>query len=405
MSGRPQPLLLPDGSPAAGAWTLDPGVLHLNHGSYGAVPRVALRHQAELRQEMERDPVRWFAFLAERIRGERQAMASLLGASPGAAAFVTNASAGASTVFRAMLARPAGDVIVTDHGYGAVVMGAARLARSWGSALLCAEIPLNASADVVAARVIERVHPGTGLVVIDQITSATAKTFPLAAILRHCAALDVPVLVDGAHSPAVWDDPVVTGHGVFWVGNLHKFACAPRGAAMIVADPASSADLFPTIDSWGAPEPFPERFDEQGTADASALLAARSSWSFVAESWGWDRVRDHVAELLAYGVARIAGALSDGTGEDHTVDTGTPAPHLGLVRLPGSLAATPALAHELRDRLLLEHDVSTAPTCFGGQGYLRLSPHAYSVAEEFDEFSDRIVPELLRWAGVGASAH
>ena len=54
----PRALTLPDGDPAAAAWTLSPNALHINHGSFGAVPRVAQVHQNALRAEMDADPDR-----------------------------------------------------------------------------------------------------------------------------------------------------------------------------------------------------------------------------------------------------------------------------------------------------------------------------------------------------------
>ena len=43
------PVRLASGRPAREAWPLDPAVVHLNHGSFGAVPTEVLRHQDELR--------------------------------------------------------------------------------------------------------------------------------------------------------------------------------------------------------------------------------------------------------------------------------------------------------------------------------------------------------------------
>lgn len=42
----------------AALWPLDPNVTFLNHGSFGACPRDVLRHQSELRAELEAEPVR-----------------------------------------------------------------------------------------------------------------------------------------------------------------------------------------------------------------------------------------------------------------------------------------------------------------------------------------------------------
>jgi len=50
---RPTPMLTPHGGPAMADWSLDQVVRHLNHGSLGAVPLIAQRAQAGLRQIMD----------------------------------------------------------------------------------------------------------------------------------------------------------------------------------------------------------------------------------------------------------------------------------------------------------------------------------------------------------------
>ncbi|CAM5270685.1 hypothetical protein SANTM175S_02509 [Streptomyces antimycoticus] len=99
----PRPLLLPDGRPAARAWSLDPALLHLNHGSFGAVPLVAQERQNLLREEMDRSPVVWFPALPQRVANTRVDIAAFLRVAPGDLALVPNASAGVSTVYAALL--------------------------------------------------------------------------------------------------------------------------------------------------------------------------------------------------------------------------------------------------------------------------------------------------------------
>ena len=53
MTHPPAPLLDRSGRPAIESWALDPFVRHLNHGSFGAVPKAAVAHQAALKAEME----------------------------------------------------------------------------------------------------------------------------------------------------------------------------------------------------------------------------------------------------------------------------------------------------------------------------------------------------------------
>ncbi|RBO71426.1 aminotransferase, partial [Microbacterium sp. H6] len=55
----PAPLTLTSGMPARDAWPLDPSVIHLNHGSFGAVPSVVVAQQDALRRRADLSPVEW----------------------------------------------------------------------------------------------------------------------------------------------------------------------------------------------------------------------------------------------------------------------------------------------------------------------------------------------------------
>ncbi|MGV8845102.1 aminotransferase class V-fold PLP-dependent enzyme [Tessaracoccus sp.] len=377
-------------------WSLDPLVRHMNHGSFGAVPVAVQAEQARLRGLMEWNPVRWFATLAPRIASAREEMASLLNVDSSRMAFVLNASAGASVVFQSLLGAEPVDVLVTDHGYGAITMGADRLAQRTGGQTRTVGIPLSSSADealsiVVAA--LDQYRPK--LLVVDQVTSATARQFPVDDMCRAARERNVLTLVDGAHAPGVLADPVCR-EADYWVGNLHKFVCAPRGAALLVSRDTGQ-ELFPVIDSWGSPMPFPERFDHNGTLDITAWLTAPFAWRHLEETIGWSQVRDHARTVMNQGCALVAEALSDFV-EDPQPDVGQPVGPLRLLRLPGTLASTHPAADALRVPFGDATGIAAAFTNFDGKGYIRLSAHAYTSIHDFAHLAKVGIPLLHAWS-------
>lgn len=289
-------------------------------------------------------------------------------------------------------------MLVTDHGYGAVTMGAQRLARRWGGSVRTARVPLAATAEQACAAVLAGITDRTALIVVDHITSATARWMPVAEIGAAARRLGIPLLIDGAHVPGLAEDPLAGLEFDVWVGNLHKFGCAPRGASALVVRSGLRDELHPLIDSWAAEAPFPERFDTQGTIDATSYLAAPASLAFVERTWGWRTARGYLHALADYAERIVGEAVTALTGESAAVDVGMPVNALRLVRLPAGLAGTRVEADALRDRAAAELGVEVAFTSFGGVGYVRLSAHVYNTAADYEYFADRCVPALLSWA-------
>ena len=172
---------LDPGSPAcADAWPLDPAVAMLNHGSFGACPRPVLQRQAELRQQMEAEPVRFLVReLPSLLDQSRRAMAELIGAEAENLVFVLNATAGVNAVVRSLRFRPGEELLITNHGYNAchnvVRYVAERHVR--GGCGRGADPHRVARADRRgrAGGVTQR----TRLALLDHITSPTAIVFPI----------------------------------------------------------------------------------------------------------------------------------------------------------------------------------------------------------------------------------
>ncbi|MCW2805495.1 MAG: aminotransferase class [Propionibacteriaceae bacterium] len=394
----PARLRAADGSPAITGWALDPLIRHLNHGSFGGVPNVALAYQQAVRAQMESAPVAWFPPLPQRIAGVRGQLAPMLGIEPDRLALVPNASGGASVVFNSIQLSDGAEVLVTDHGYGAVTMGAARAARRVRGQLRVANVPLEADEDASFDAVWAAVTDRTELIVIDHITSPTARRLPVGRICAAARARGILTLVDGAHAPMMLPTAIADADADFWVGNLHKYGCAPRGTAVLIARPEVADLVYPLIDSWGGDLEYPERFDHQGTVDLTSWLAAPTALHYIEDTFGWDRVRSYTSDLAAWAQASIVDALSRSFGVDCSVEVGMPIGPIRLVKVPAPLAAAHLSANGLRDRMIAEAGIETAFTSFAGQGYFRLSAHAYNTTDDYIDFIERAIPLLVKWA-------
>jgi len=382
--------------PIAGArllFSLNPGVAHLNHGSFGAVPIGVQWAQQRLRDETEANPLRFFTLgLVDRITHTRRFLAGFLGADPDGTALVGNATTGVAVVLRSLDLRPGDEIVTTDHGYGAVDLAVERECGRSGAAARRIRVPLTAT----DAEVVEAVRVGlrpdrTRLLIVDQIASPTAKVLPVAEITAAARAVDVPVLVDAAHAPGMLPVAVDALGADFWTGNLHKWAYAPRGTAVLVVAPRWREHIQPLVVSWEQAAGFPRSLEWQGTLDYTSWLAAPTG-IFTLRSLGVDAVRAHNAALAAYGQAVAGAAL--GLSPDELPEPGGPWISMRILPLPAGLGTTFADATALRRHIADTLGAETAVNAWDGRGWLRLSAQVYNRAEEYERLARRL-PALL----------
>lgn len=394
------PVRLKSGTLARDAWSLAPELVHLNHGSFGAVPNEVTEYQRSLHRHADRSPVGWFPRIAEYVAHARELAAPFVGAAADDTVFVPNASAAATVVFNSLRLDVGDEILVTNHGYGAVSMGADRLARRFGAVVRTVPIGISDPAKTVVERFVAAMTRNTRLIVVDQITSSTARAFPTREITTAAHDRGIRVLVDGAHGPGLVRDAAIEGGGDWWFGNMHKWPCAPRGSALLVTKAEDRDDLWPLIDSWGGQDPYPDRFDAQGTYDATAYIATPRAIEFIEREYGWEATRRRLSENADAAARAIAQALEPYSDEDPLVDVGMPAVAMRLIRLPLGLGKSREQADAFRMQVLDEVGIETAFTSFDGEGYYRLSMHLYNDFRDVELFINRGVPLILSAAGM-----
>jgi isopenicillin-N epimerase len=383
----------PDPIPGARLlFSLDPAVSHLNHGSFGAVPLAVQRAQQRLRDEVEANPVRFYAdgSLHDRVAAARRHLATFVGLDPDGCAVIPNATTGAAIALGSFVFGAGDEIVTTDHGYGAVALAVARVCRETGAVAREAPVSLTATDDEVVAAVRATVSGRTRLVVLDQVTSPTARVLPVAAVHAALRGTGIPLFVDAAHGPGLVTNPTPAD---FWVGNLHKWAYAPRGTALLHVAEAWRHAVRSSVVSWQEPEGFPASLEFTGVTDLTPFLAAPVG-TYVLRTLGVDLVRGHNAALAAYGQAVVAAALGLAPGELPQPGGDFPLP-MRVVPLPAGVAANPDTATALRRRIAEDLQTETAVNSWRGRGLLRLSAQVYNRADEYERLAERL-PGLLR---------
>jgi peptidase E len=195
---------------------------------------------------------------------------------------------------------------VTSLGYGGVTNAARYVARTRGATVR--EVALahaGTSPDAVVEAISAALGERTRLAIVDHIASNSALLLPIAAVAERCRGRGVPILVDGAHAPgAIALDLPSTGAD-WYVGNLHKWAWAPRSSAFLWVRPEHQATLHPAVISWGLDQGFTTEFDLVGTRDPSPWLAAPAALELLAE-FGAEEVRGYNHDLAFRAGERLA---------------------------------------------------------------------------------------------------
>ncbi len=374
-------------------FSLDPGVSYLNHGTLGVLPIGVQRAQQRLRDEIEANPVKFYSQgMLDRVIHTRRHLAAFLGADPDGSALAPNTTAAVSLVLQSVRLDPGDEVLLTDHAYGAVEIAARRRCRRAGATARTVALPTTASKTEIVSRIRAALRPGkTKLLIIDQLSSATSMVFPVRDIAAAAHDHDIPVLVDAAHVPGMLPVDVTALGADFWVGNLHKWAFAPRGTALLAVAAHWRRRIEPLVVSWEQDQGFPLSVEYQGTLDYTPWLAAPTGL-FTLRTLGWDAVRAHNAALAAYGQRMVGAALGLGGGD--LPDPGSPDAAMRVVPLPAGLATTAPEATALRLHISEKLATEVAVNAWGGRGLLRLSAQVYNRAEEYDRFAERL-PQLL----------
>lgn len=365
---------------------LDPDVIFLNHGSFGATPRAVFDVYQSWQRRLEWQPVK---FLGRDIGGylaeARAALAAYVGTAADDLVYVPNATFGVNVVGRSLRLGPGDEVLATDHEYGACDNVWQYESRQRGFDYVRQPIPLPlTSAEDIVAQLWAGVTPRTRVIFLSHITSPTAVRLPVAAICSRAREAGIVTLIDGAHAPGQISLDLAALGADFYTGNCHKWLCAPKGSAFLYARPEAQHLIEPLVVGWGWGEHRASTFGSDfldyiqflGTNDYAAYLTVPTAIQFQ-QAHDWDAVRARCHGLAGEFVGQMAaltGLLPIYPPSDDSFYG-----QMALAPLP---PGTDEVA--LKARLYDDYRIEIPTIRWNDRPYIRLSVQGYNTSADVD---------------------
>jgi isopenicillin-N epimerase len=236
----------------------------------------------------------------------------------------------------------------------------------------------------------EAITPRTRLLVVDHVTSMTALVFPVRELIALARSRGILVLVDGAHAPGMLPLDLPALGATWYVGNCHKWLCAPKGSALLWANPDNhlARQVHPPVISHAFGQPFPSEFDWVGTRDLSSWLAIPAALGFRA-SLGDSAVREWNHRLAMHARAAVISSTGSAPAGPESM-TGS----MVALQVTGVTGATEALGARLRTSIWQGERIEVACPVLNGQLYIRVSGQVYNDESEAERLST-ILPRYL----------
>jgi isopenicillin-N epimerase len=383
-----------DHAQARSAMMLDAKVTNLNTGSFGPLPKVVFERVTELRHRLAEEPM---DFLVRDLPGHlwhaREALATFLGADPRRLIFTANVTTATNIVASSLKLSAPGEILLTDHEYGAMHWCWERAAQTLGLTLRTFALPILARdpKEAVAAAC-AAMSAKTRLFFFSHVLSPTGMVLPAKELCAEARRRGILSVVDGAHAPAMIPLALDDIGADFYGANCHKWLLAPTGSGFLYLGKGSEDRLQPLQVSWGW-RPDRARLDErddlgstprirffefEGTRDVCPWLAVPTAIEFQ-RTLGFDIIRQHNARLAE----RVRKRFAALTGL--TLATPThPELHgfLTAFRLPATVDAM-SWRKALWERFAIEAPIVDRPEGL----LLRVSTHFYNTEEEIDRLA------------------
>lgn len=257
-------------------YTINPDVVNLDHGWTNPTTRAALEELVRGARRLEALPAEELGriFFGSADSGSRKALADILGVLPAEIALVRNATEALNTVLLGFPLKAGDEVVCSAHDYFAMLDALEQRRARDGIVLRMIRPPVPASSlDRLVDLYATAIGPRTRLVLVTQVSNLTGQVYPVRRIAALAHAVGAEVVVDGAQSLGVLDEPISALGCDYYGASAHKWLGAPVGLGVLWMRPSKAGKVWPIV----PPPPGVEgmrRFEWVGTAPAYLEAAA-----------------------------------------------------------------------------------------------------------------------------------
>lgn len=383
------------------AYDLQRGVLNLDHGWTSPAPRAAVDETVRNARLLEALPAEQLPRMWETVSSTtvRNALAGAMGVPPTEIALVRNATEALDSVLLGYPLRAGDEVVCSAHDYYAMLDALEQRRVRDGVVLRIIRPPIPApSMDALYDLYAQAIGERTRLVLLTHPSNVTGQMLPVRRIAERAHAAGAEVVVDGAQSLGLLDDPVRALGCDYYGASAHKWLGTPVGLGVLWMRPEHIGKVWPLV------PPAPEttgmgRFEWIGTTPEYINAGALPAVALHA-SLGAARKADRLRYLAAYLRPRVERAVPG--PRFYTANEPGMGLALTVVEFPGVDSA--ALQRRLRERhgiLVQAMSSRSAPEIRG----IRVSPNVYTTPAELDRFVRALEVEAagLRADGVAAA--
>lgn len=367
-------------------------VTYLNTGSCGRKPHSVLSTLQKSWLALNDNPTLTTFIETAAIERARKSASKMLGVDPATLLLTPNTTYGLQMVLSSFLLKAGDELVTTDHEHGSLYVIARYLEDTRGITVRKYNVNAFDDSEQHSLGILNSVTERTKLVAVSEIDCMTGWRPDLSLLQQGVQMLDVPLLVDGAHSPG--QGPCDPSKYSLWVGSGHKWLGGPNGTGFLVAQ----RDWIPRLEPVAIGDRYYEKLDEDsfdlgrfeavGTTDTAKWEGLATACDLHMELTP-EAVASTQLKLMKYLRGRLQEFLRphyripDRTEAEVNESTGLLAFYFDKDRVGTS---------DIRGWLWNKHKIWVQPDYLGSNpGYgMRVSCHISNTTEDIDKLVDAL---------------